>query len=131
VGQKPVQVGRKEKVIGKHVYGNLYECDKNAISNEEYLKETVINAAKIANMHLIDIHSWSFEGPKGGISVIALIAESHISIHSWKEYNYASVDVYTCGYKSKPMKAFKYILERLKPKVYKIHKVKRLGYRLE
>lgn len=131
MGQKPLQVGEQEKVIGKHVFGNLYECDINAISDEEYLRETVINAAKIAKMHLVEVRSWKFGGPKGGISVIALVTESHISIHSWIEYNYAAVDVYTCGSKSRPLKAFKYIVERLKPKHYNIKRVSRVGYKLE
>lgn len=130
MGQKPVQLGR-EKVVGKHVYGNLYECDSELLFNEEYLRETVINAANIAGMHLVDVRSWRFEGKKGGVSVIALVTESHISIHSWVEYNYASVDVYTCGSKSRPLKAFMYIVERLKPKKYVLHKVRRVGYRLE
>ncbi len=130
MGQKNIEIP-KRKIIGKHVYGNLYECDKKVLMNEEVLRETVIKAAEIAKMHLVDVHSWSFKGEKGGTSVIALVTESHISIHAWSEYNYASVDVYTCGSKSKPLKAFKYIVERLKPKKYSVHRVKRIGYRLE
>ncbi len=130
VGQKIIEIP-KRKIIGKHIYGNLYECDQKVLVNKEELKEIVIKAAEIAKMHLVDVHAWSFQGEKGGVSVIALVTESHISIHAWSEYNYASVDVYTCGSKSKPLKAFKYIVEKLKPKKYSVHKVKRIGYKLE
>lgn len=130
MAQKLLESRRETKIIGKHVYGNLYECDKELIKSEEYLRETVLNAIKLANMHLVEIKSWTMHGEKGGVSVIALITESHITIHTWSEYNYASVDVYTCGNKSNPLKAFKYIIQRLRPKYYTIHKVKRDGYRL-
>ncbi|MFP3190456.1 MAG: adenosylmethionine decarboxylase [Thermoproteota archaeon] len=121
---------RETKIIGKHVYGNLYECDRNLINSEQYLRETVLNAIKLANMHLIEVKSWILPGIKGGVSIIALITESHITIHTWAEYNYASVDVYTCGNKSNPVKAFKYIVQRLRPKFYTIHKVRRDGFRI-
>jgi len=120
----------KNIIIGKHVYGNLYECNKKIISSEEKLREIVLKAVKKAKMNLVELKSWKFEGEKGGISVIALIKESHISLHSWTEYNYTSVDVYTCGEQSKPLKAFLYIVKRLKPKKYTLHKVNRNGYRL-
>ncbi len=132
MGQHLIKLDKKaKKIIGKHVYGNLYECDKEIISSEEKLLKIVKEAVKIAKMNLVDIHSWKLEGEKGGVSVIALIKESHIAIHTWTEYNYASLDVYTCGYKSQPLKAFKYIVEQLKPKKYTLHKVKRLGYNLK
>ncbi|MEM2512437.1 MAG: adenosylmethionine decarboxylase, partial [Ignisphaera sp.] len=92
-------------IIGKHVYGNLYEVDLEIATNEGLLKKIVLEAAQLANMSVYDIKSWSFGGKKGGVSVIALVIESHIAIHTWIEYQYATVDVYTCGEKSDPWKA--------------------------
>lgn len=109
------------RIIGKHVYGNLYNVDLDIASNEEMLRQAVIEAAKKANMTLYDVKSWSFGGKKGGVSVIALVVESHIAIHTWIEYKYATVDVYTCGEKSDPWKAFDYIVEILKPKYYTVN----------
>ncbi|MCC6017093.1 MAG: adenosylmethionine decarboxylase [Desulfurococcaceae archaeon] len=111
----------KDRVIGKHVYGNLYEIDPEIVSNEELLKQIVIDAAKLANMTLYDIKSWRFGGRKGGVSVIALVVESHIAVHTWVEYRYATVDVYTCGEKSDPWKAFEYIVSKLNPKYYTVN----------
>lgn len=108
-------------VVGKHVYGNLYGCDKRLISNERYLRRIVREAIKVAGMHLFELRSWKFESKKGGVSVIALITESHVAIHTWPEYEYATVDVYTCGEKSEPEKAFDYIIEKLSPKEYTKH----------
>lgn len=103
-------------IVGKHVYGNLYGCDAELLSNEGFLKTIAIEAAEKANMTVWDAKSWKFGGEKGGVSVIVLVVESHIAIHTWTEYSYATLDVYTCGSKSDPEKAFDYIASKLKPK---------------
>ncbi len=115
------QVNVKGRVIGRHVYGNLYDCPREILCDEEKLKEIVVEAAKIANMTLWEVKSWKFSGEKGGVSVIALVVESHIAIHTWVEYNYATVDVYTCGENSDPWKAFYYIVSKMKPQDYTVH----------
>ncbi|BAJ51452.1 S-adenosylmethionine decarboxylase [Candidatus Caldarchaeum subterraneum] len=105
----------QEKIVGKHVFGNLYNCPENIISDEKYLRKIVREAIKQANMTLVSLRSWSFGGEKGGVSVIALITESHVAVHTWREYNYATVDIYTCGEESNPEKAFDYIVQHLRP----------------
>jgi len=105
-------------VVGKHVYGNLYEVDVSVAANEEALKRVVLEAAELANMRVWDIRAYSFGGEKGGVSVIALVVESHIAVHTWVEHRYATVDVYTCGERSDPFKAFEHIVRALKPKFY-------------
>lgn len=112
-------LNKSKGVIGKHVYGNLYGVKKEILEDELLLKKIVINAAKIANMKIIEVKSWKLLGSdKYGISVLALIIESHIAIHTWPEYRFATVDVYTCGEYSDPEKAFNYIVSILKPKYY-------------
>jgi S-adenosylmethionine decarboxylase len=118
--QESITSSEEDKIIGKHVYANLYDPDPATISNEEFLRRIVVEAAEKANMHLVEVKSWSFGGRKGGVSVIALITESHISIHTWVEYSYATVDVYTCGDQSDPWRAMEYIIEKLKPKRYSV-----------
>ena len=108
-------------IIGRHVYGNMYGIDKEILWNEEFIKKIVLGAVKASNATLHELKSWKIEGDKGGISVIALVLESHISVHTWPEYRYATVDVYTCGEKADPWKGFNYILEKLNPKFYTVH----------
>ncbi|MEZ0289925.1 MAG: adenosylmethionine decarboxylase [Sulfolobales archaeon] len=112
---------RDPYIVGKHVYGNLYDMDVNKISDENFVREIAVKAAELANMNLVEAKSWSFGGVKGGVSAIVLVEESHIAIHTWKEYNYATVDVYTCGEKSDPWRAFHYIVQMLGPKYYVVH----------
>lgn len=113
---KTSYVQKEKQIIGKHIYGNLYECDASFINNESALKNLVIEAAKAAKMTVWDTKAWKFGGVKGGVSALALILESHIAIHTWNEFRYATVDVFTCGDKSDPMLAFDHIISRLKPK---------------
>jgi len=104
------------EIVGKHIYGNLYECEESYINNESALKNLVIEAAKVAKMTVWDTKVWKFGGEKGGVSALALILESHIAIHTWNEFRYATVDVFTCGEKSDPILAFDYIVSKMKPK---------------
>lgn len=115
----------KDRIIGIHVYGNLYGCNADALRDQKRLIKVVKNAVKLASMNLIDLRSWRVHGPKGGVSVIALVKESHISIHTWPRYAYATVDVYTCGEKSSPQAAFQFILRELAPKDFVRHEVNR------
>ena len=102
-------------IIGKHVYSNFYGIPEDIASDEEYLVEVVKKAAELANMTLLEVKSWKLGGDKGDVSVIALVLESHIAIHTWTKYRYATVGVYTCGGKSDPWRAFNDIVDKLKP----------------
>jgi S-adenosylmethionine decarboxylase len=102
-------------VVGRHVYGNLYGCDQEVLRDEAALITIVKEAVKVANAILLSIGSYRF-GPDGGLTVFAVVAESHISIHTWPEHGFATVDVYTCGDHTDPKAAFDYIASRLRPK---------------
>ncbi|HDD25537.1 MAG TPA: adenosylmethionine decarboxylase [Acidilobales archaeon] len=100
------------KVIGKHIYANLYQCDRELLEDEDTLREIVIEAARLGNMTLLDVKSWKIGL---GVSVVAIVLESHITIHTWPEYDFATVDVYSCGAHTDPERAFRYIVNMLKP----------------
>lgn len=93
-------------VLGKHIFGNLYDVEDSVLKDLSYLKESVIEAARAGNLHIIDILEKQFNtinSPDiGGVSIIALIVESHISLHTWPESRYATVDIYSCGNDSNP-----------------------------
>lgn len=112
--------GSRDYIVGKHYYANLYDIDVSAATNESELRRVVVEAARVSNMRLVEVKSWSFGGRKGGVSVIALVEESHIAVHTWMEYAYATVDVYTCGEQSDPLRGIELIIEYLKPRRYKL-----------
>jgi len=115
LNQAGVEEAIAEGIIGKHVYGNLYGCDRKILSDVNSLRKLIREAAELAKMTLIEVKSWKFGGEKGGVSVIALVVESHIAIHTWPNYRYATVDVFTCGEKSNPDAAFEHIRKSLTP----------------
>ncbi len=112
-------VENEEHIVGMHVFGNLYELDPKLMTDKEFLRSTVLKAVEVANMTLVEHKAWGFGGKKGGVTVMALITESHVVLHTWNEYKYATLDIYTCGEKSNPNAAFDYIVQQLKPKRHK------------
>lgn len=115
-----------EYVVGKHVYGNLYGISKEITSNREYLEKTMIEAAIKTGAKIVEVKTWDFTGKKkGGVSVIILVEESHLALHTWEEYGYATLDIYTCGEHTDPLKGFYYVLDKLNPKRYNAHYVVR------
>ncbi len=108
----------RDFIVGKHVFGSLYGIPPEVADDEEYVRRAVLDAVKAANATLIEIKSWKISGHKGGVSVIALVNESHIAVHTWTEYRYATVDAYTCGDHTRPERAFQLLVERLRPQYY-------------
>ena len=111
---------REDRIVGLHVFGNLYGLDPKLASDPVYLKGLILNAVNKAKMTLVSIDAKAFGGKKGGVSVIALVTESHMVLHTWNEYKYATLDIYTCGEHSDPHAAFNYIVQELKPKRHQI-----------
>ena len=95
----------------KHFLLELYKCDYEKLNDESFVRCTLNNSAKLANAKVLNLISNKFE-PQG-VTAIALLAESHISIHTWPESNYSAVDIFTCGQNMKPEKACKYLIEVL------------------
>ena len=101
------------KALGLHILADLYGVAPEKIDRVEDIKELLEGAVKFANLTKISSHYYQFQ-PHGATGVI-LLAESHLSIHTWPEHGIATVDVYTCGEPSKTYKAVDYIIDKLKP----------------
>ena len=95
----------------KHFLLELYRCDYEKLNDESFLRCTLNNAAKIANATVLNLISNKFE-PQG-VTAIALLAESHLSIHTWPEEHYSAVDIFTCGKNMKPDLSCKYLIQAL------------------
>lgn len=80
---------------GKHLIAEYFGCDSSTIDDLNHLKSLLTSAVKKAGMTIIDTKFHKFT-PQG-VSGVILLAESHLSVHTWPEFNYAAVDVYTCG----------------------------------
>ncbi len=86
---------------GTHIIIDLWGASR--LDELELMEDTLIEAVKQVQATLLHIHLHHFQ-PNGGISGVAVLAESHISVHTWPERGYAAFDVFTCG-DSMPEKA--------------------------
>jgi len=111
------------KPVGLHIIADLQDIDESLISNTYVLQSILEEAVEYANLTKINSHYHQFY-PKGVTGVI-LLAESHISIHTWPEHNLATIDIYTCGDITKAEICFNYIVEKLNATISNLHVIKR------
>ena len=107
----------------KHLLLELYRCDYEKLNDESFLRCTLNKAAKFANATVLNLISNKFE-PQG-VTAIALLAESHISIHTWPESNYSAIDIFTCGQNMLPEFASKYLIEVLQAEEHFLRVIER------
>jgi S-adenosylmethionine decarboxylase len=96
--------------LGRHLLLELFDCDLDAINNVEAVKGALIEAAKRAQATIVDVVFHEFN--PFGVSGVVVIAESHLSIHTWPEYRYAAVDIFSCGDTLQPEIAATYLVEQ-------------------
>ncbi len=101
------------KTLGLHILADLYGVNPELIDQVEDIRHLLEGAVKVADLTKISSHYYQFQ-PHGATGVV-LLAESHISIHTWPEHGLATVDVYTCGNPTKAYRAMDYILSTLEP----------------
>ena len=102
-GEKPREkTGRKDffverdgmRFAGTHLIIDLYEAE--GLDDRARIERAMRDCVEASGATLLHLHLHHFS-PNGGISGVAVLAESHISIHSWPEYGYAALDVFMCG----------------------------------
>jgi S-adenosylmethionine decarboxylase len=109
----------------------LRDCNPHTLKDLSKVKEALVSAAKEAKATIIDVSFHEFN--PFGISGMVVIAESHLSIHTWPEYAYAAVDIFTCGDTIKPEIAAQYLIARFESRNPSLVEMKRgiLSYKNE
>lgn len=83
------------EVLGKQLVIELFDCLDERFDDIQWVEESMLEAARQAKATIINSTFHKFSPM--GISGVVVIAESHLCIHTWPEYGYAAVDVFTCG----------------------------------
>jgi S-adenosylmethionine decarboxylase len=83
------------KALGRQILVEYYDCDADVINDVAQVENILLTATRAAKASIIS-HNFHKFSPHG-ISGTVVIAESHVAIHTWPEYNYAAVDIFTCG----------------------------------
>lgn len=109
--------------LGIHLLLELRQCNPRLLDDLEYVKETMVEAAKFMDAQIIG-ESFHRFNPQGITGVLA-IAESHLSIHTWPELDYAAADIFTCGLEQNPRAAARVIIERMESKDPSIQTIER------
>jgi len=112
---------KSKTYIGKHLICDIW--GGKLIENSKELEEVLRLAAKKAKSTDLEFVCHKFS-PQG-ITGVLILAESHITFHSWPEKKYLALDIFTCGKNTKPEKALSFLKEILKPEKIKVRKVKR------
>jgi S-adenosylmethionine decarboxylase len=99
------------QALGRHLLLELFDCDAEAINSLDNVKASMVEAAKRAQATIVDVVFHEFN--PFGISGVVVIAESHLAIHTWPEYRYAAVDIFSCGDVLQPQVAADYLVEQL------------------
>jgi len=99
------------KALGIHLLIEFCSCSRPKIDDLAYLEKTLSEAANVAGATVLKTVFQDFN-PQG-VSGVVVIAESHLTIHTWPEHGYAAVDIFTCGSRVDPWKAVEYLRNEL------------------
>ncbi|MFX3674513.1 MAG: adenosylmethionine decarboxylase [Paenisporosarcina sp.] len=83
------------ETMGRHVIAELWECEFDKLNDVNFIERTFVEAALKSGAEVREVAFHKF-APQG-VSGVVIISESHLTIHSFPEHGYASIDVYTCG----------------------------------
>lgn len=99
---------------GRHLILDLYDCDQEILNDYEELQRLLEASLSMAKANILRIFGEKFN-PQG-VTLLALLAESHASIHTWPEIGYCAIDLYTCGDTTQTHKAAEFLKKKLKAK---------------
>ena len=111
------------KSLGKHVILEVHGADKNLLNDLEKIEKIMTKAVQLCGATIIKPFFHQFS--PHGISGVIVIAESHFSIHTWPEYGYAALDLFTCGDQIKPEDAVNYLKKELNAEHIHMMEIKR------
>jgi S-adenosylmethionine decarboxylase len=109
--------------LGRHLLVELNDCNREVLNDLDLLRDAMLTAAIRSGAVVLgdSFHRFSPQGVSG----VVVIAESHLSVHTWPEYGYAAVDVFTCGTTVNPRTAAEVLIERLGAKNHSITEIQR------
>jgi S-adenosylmethionine decarboxylase len=109
--------------LGRHLLLELKFCNKEVLDDIEYLRKILIETAEQIGATVLNnvFHQFCPQGVSG----VVVIAESHLCIHTWPEYGYAAVDVFTCGNTINPADAVELLVNKLDAKEHSFQEIQR------
>jgi len=109
--------------LGRHILAEFYGCPEETLSDLEEIKQHMVAAAYEAGAEVKETAFHRFS-PQG-ISGVVVISESHLAIHTWPEFGYAAVDVFTCGQTVNPWVSCNYLKQMFSARNMSAREIKR------
>jgi S-adenosylmethionine decarboxylase proenzyme len=109
--------------FGTHIFGELFGIEMKLLNNAELLEATLRDGIEQSGATLSGLQVKSFE--PSGVTLLALLAESHTSIHTYPEFGSLFFDAFTCGDECQPQKIARVLVETLKPDSHRLHSLMR------
>ena len=99
------------RALGRHLLLELKECNREVLNDLDLLEKYLSDTAEKIGATVVNkaFHQFS----PHGVSGVVVVAESHLCIHTWPEYGYASIDVFTCGETIDPKDAVDILVDKL------------------
>ncbi|MCM1989784.1 S-adenosylmethionine decarboxylase proenzyme [Oceanirhabdus seepicola] len=98
--------------LGRHILVEMYNCDKEILNNHKLIEGYMNEAAEKSGATIVQSVFHMFN--PWGVSGAVIIQESHLTIHTWPEYGYAAIDLFTCGDSVDPWIGLDYLKTMLK-----------------
>jgi S-adenosylmethionine decarboxylase len=101
----------KIESLGRHILADFYNCNEEILNDHTLIEKYMVDAAEKSNATVVKSCFHMFN--PWGVSGVVVIQESHLTIHTWPELGYASVDLFTCGDEVNPWIAFEHLKDKL------------------
>ena len=108
--------------LGQHLIIECWGCN-DGINDADLVRAAMLEAVQAAHATLLDIHVHTFS--PHGVTGVAVLSESHLSVHSWPEYGYLAADVFTCGDTTEPMAAVEVLRQHFQPTLVELQDLSR------
>lgn len=109
--------------LGRHLLCEYHGCDRETLNRPDVIRAELLDAVKRAGATPIQdmVHNFTPHGVTG----VVVIAESHFAIHTWPEYGFAAVDLFTCGDTVDPWVAFEHLGKALRAASHSVVEMRR------
>ena len=110
-------------VLGKHIIIDAEDCDVEFLNDIKSIKKIIKECAKKNDLHILKFKFHKFKPI--GLSGFAILSESHIAVHTWPEFKFVSIDIFTCGNNMNTEIAAEFIVKKLNGKIRQKYKFNR------
>lgn len=109
------------KSVGRHLILELWGCRN--LNSTEIVERALRDVVRACDLTLLDLNVYPFTPV--GVTGVAVVSESHVLVHTWPEYGYAAVDVFTCGDRANPEAAIPLLRNHFEPERVQIMEINR------